>query len=331
MPIIVKSTYSPPRLFSNPHVQSVFPSVFRRVNGVCYRRERIETPDDDFVDLDWSKVGSNRVALVLHGLEGDSGRAYMRGMVRALNRRDWDAAALNFRGCSGECNRALRFYHSGDTRDIQTVLQHIIEQEDYAEIALVGFSLGGNVILKYLGEQGARLNSLVKKAVVFSAPCDLASGALELSRLSNRFYLRRFLRMLRAKIRMKMQLMPGRITDQGYTDIRTFKDFDDRYTSPIYGFAGAEDYWAKGSSKPGIPRITIPTLLVNAADDPFLAKPCYPIDEARASASFFLEIPEHGGHVGFVAFGPGGEYWSEVRAVSFLNEESAGGRQPLSK
>ena len=326
MPIIMQSTYCPPPLFSNPHVQSVFPSVFRKVDGVCYRRERIETPDDDFVDVDWSRVGSHRVALVLHGLEGDSGRTYMRGMVRGLNRQGWDGAAMNFRSCSGECNRALRFYHSGDTEDIHTVLQHIVELKEYAEVALVGFSMGGNVILKYLGEQGARLHSRVKKAVAFSVPCDLASSARELSRLSNSFYLRRFLGMLHEKIRMKMQLMPGRITDQGYEDIKTFKDYDDRYTSPIHGFAGAEDYWAKASSKPGIPRITIPTLLVNAADDPFLAKPCYPIDEAQASASFFLEIPEHGGHVGFVAFGPEGEYWSERRAVSFLNEESAGGQ-----
>ncbi len=322
LPIVKQSTYSPPPLFSNPHVQTVFPGVFRTVRGVRYHRERIETPDEDFVDVDWSKVGSNRVAPVLHGLEGDSGRAYVRGMVRALNKRGWDAVAMNFRGCSGECNRDLRFYHSGETEDIHAVLQHIVEPGDYAEVALVGFSLGGNVILKYLGEQGARLHPLVKKAVVFSVPCDLASSALKFNRLSNRFYLKRFLRMLRGKIRMKMQLMPGRITDEGYADIKTFKDFDDRYTSPICGFAGAEDYWAKASSKPGIPRIVIPTLLVNAADDPFLAKPCYPIDEAQASASFFLEIPDHGGHVGFVAFGPEGEYWSERRAVSFLNEES---------
>jgi predicted alpha/beta-fold hydrolase len=316
MPIITQSTYSPPPLFSNPHVQTVFPSVFRTVSGVHYQRERIDTPDHDFVDVDWSKVGSSRMALILHGLEGDSGRAYMRGMVRALNKRGWDAAAMNFRSCSGECNRTLRFYHSGETEDIHTVLQHIVERENYAEAALVGFSLGGNVILKYLGEQGSRLDSLT-------------SSAAKLSRLSNRLYLKRFLRMLRKKIRMKMQIMPGRITDEGYADIKTFKEYDDRYTAPIHGFAGAEDYWAKASSKPGIPRIFIPVLLVNAADDPFLAKPCYPIDEAKASTSFFLEIPEHGGHVGFLTFGREGEYWSETRTASFLDEESAERHAPV--
>lgn len=322
MPIIVQSSYSAPPLFRNPHVQTVFAGAFRTVRGVFYHRERIGTPDDDFVDVDWSKIGSDRTALVLHGLEGDSGRTYIRGMVRALNRGGWDAAAMNFRSCSGECNRTLRFYHSGETEDIHRVLQHILEPGNYIEVALVGFSLGGNVILKYLGEQGARLHPLVKKAVVFSAPCDLASSALELSRPSNRFYLRRFLRMLHGKIRMKMQLMPDRIADRGFAKIKTFKDYDDRYTSAIFGFGGAEDYWARASSRPGIPRIVIPTLLVNAADDPFLAEPCYPTDEAEASASFYLEIPEHGGHVGFVAFGPLGDYWSERRAVSFLNEEA---------
>jgi uncharacterized protein len=319
LPIITQSTYSAPPMFRNPHVQTVFASAFRTVNGVFYQRERIETPDNDFIDMDWSRVGSDRLALVLHGLEGDSGRAYMRGMVRALNKSGWDAAAMNFRGCGGECNRTLRFYHSGETEDVHTVLRHIAEPDNYSEIALVGFSLGGDVILKYLGEQGARLLPRLRKAVVFSVPCDLASSALELSRLSNRLYLKRFLRMLHGKIRMKMQLMPDRITDQGYEKIKTFKDYDDRYTSVLHGFADAKDYWAKASSRSGIPRIAIPTLLVNAADDPFLAEPCYPIDEARASACFHLEIPGHGGHVGFVTFGPQGEYWSERRAVSFLN------------
>ncbi len=323
MPII-QSTYSAPPLFRNPHVQTLFAGGFRTVRGVVYHRERIETPDDDFVDVDWSKIGSNRATLVLHGLEGDSGRAYVRGMVRALNRGGWDVAAMNFRCCSGECNRTLRFYHSGETGDIHTVLQHIFEPENYGEVALAGFSLGGNVILKYLGEQGTRLHPLVKKAVVFSVPCDLASSARELSRPSNGFYLRRFLRMLHGKIRMKMQFMPDRIDDRGYAEIKDFKDYDDRYTSAIHWFADAEDYWAKASSRPGIPRIAIPTLLVNAADDPFLGEPCYPVDEAEASACFHLEIPGHGGHVGFVAFGPLGEYWSERRAVSFLNEEPVG-------
>jgi predicted alpha/beta-fold hydrolase len=320
MPFIASSTYSAPRFFSNPHVQTIFPSLFRTVNDVQYQRERIETPDGDFLDLDWSRIGSHRVALVLHGLEGDSSRTYMRGMVRVLKKNWWDAAAMNFRSCSGECNRTLRFYHSGETEDIHTVVNHIVADGRYSAIVLVGFSLGGNVILKYLGEQGTQLQELVKKAVVFSVPCDLTSGATKLGNLSNRLYLKRFLRMLHEKIRMKMHLMPGSITDEGYGDIKNFTDYDERYTAPIHGYSSAADYWTKASSKPGIPHISIPTLLVNAADDPFLAKPCYPVEEAKESPNFFLEIPPHGGHVGFVAFGSGGVYWSESRAATFLND-----------
>ena len=197
--MIPRSTYCPPALFSNPHVQTVFPSLFRRVPGIHYQRERIETPDGDFLDLDWSRNGSSGLGIVLHGLEGDSKRAYMLGMAKALNNAGWDAVCLNFRGCSGECNRRLRFYHSGETGDLHTVISHVVKQHTYLGIALIGFSLGGNVILKYLGEQGRRSHPLIKKAVAVSVPCDLASSSLKLSRSLNRIYLKRFLRMLRKK------------------------------------------------------------------------------------------------------------------------------------
>ncbi len=318
MPVIFESAYRPPLLFSNPHVQTVFPSVLRRVVGVSYRRERIETPDNDFLDLDHSTVGATRLAIVLHGLEGDSARAYVQGLVRAVNRRGWDALALNFRGCGGEMNRKPRFYHSGDTEDLQTVIAHVAAQRTYSEVALVGFSVGGNVVLKYLGEKGETVHPLIKKAVAVSVPCDLASSAVKIGSLENRIYLRRFLRMLHRKIRMKMSLMPGSIDDQGFHRIKDFKDFDDRYTAPLHGFKDAEEYWQRASSKPLLPGIAIPTLLINAADDPFLTPACFPADEAAASARFFLEVPRHGGHVGFVTFNNKGEYWSESRAADFM-------------
>lgn len=318
MPIISESSYRAPFLFSNAHIQTIFPAVFRKVNEVRYQRERIETPDEDFLDLDWSSVGSERLAIVLHGLEGDSTRAYILGMVSALNQSGWDAVAMNFRGCSGECNKRLRFYHSGDTGDLDTVVSHVLSRKNYAVLSLIGFSLGGNVILKYLGEPDRIVPGSLEKAVVFSAPCDLTSGSRRLNEPSNRLYLRRFLRMLREKIRMKMEIMPEQINDHGYERIKDFKQFDDTYTAPSFGFKNAEDYWEKASSKPFLPNISIPTLLVNAADDPFLPEPCYPVEEARRSDTFFLEIPRYGGHVGFVAFNPSGRYWSESRAVSFL-------------
>jgi len=319
LPIVSESRYRPPTLFSNAHVQTIFPSVFRTVRGVAYQRERVDTPDGDFLDLDLARVGSDRVAVLLHGLEGDSHRAYMLGMVRALNRSGWDAVSMNFRGCGGECNRKLRFYHSGETEDLQTVISHVVARPEYRQAALIGFSIGGNMVLKYLGERGPNVHPLITRAVALSAPCDLASSAIKLALPANRLYIKRFLRMLRDKIRMKMRLMPESITDEGYETIKSFKEFDDRYTSRIFGFRDAEDYWEKASSRPYLSRITVPTLLISSADDPFLAEPCYPFEEARESASLFLEVPAQGGHVGFVSFNHKGEYWSESRAIAFLN------------
>jgi hypothetical protein len=293
--------------------------LLRKVHGVSYQRERIETPDGDFLDIDWSLVGASRVAVLLHGLEGDSKRAYMLGMAKALNRNGWDALAMNFRSCSGEVNRKVSFYHSGYTEDLATVLSVVDARGQHSEAALIGFSLGGNLVLKYLGEQSGQAAGFLKKAAAFSVPCDLKSGAEQLGSPANRLYMRRFLRMLRQKIRDKMAAMPGVLSDDGYERIRNFREYDDRYTSVLHGFRDAEDYWQKASSKPFLPDIRIPTLLVNAADDPFLAGSCYPIEEARSNPAFFLEIPKHGGHVGFMAFNRAGEYWSESRAVAFLN------------
>ncbi len=294
--------------------------MLRRVSGVSYQRERIRTPDDDFLDLDWVKTGSRRLAVLAHGLEGDSKRYYMLGMVRALARRGWDAVAWNARGCSGEPNRVLRFTHSGATEDLQTVVSHIVSTSDYSELALIGFSLGGNLILKYVGECGDGLAPQIKTAVAFSVPCDLQSSSSQLAKPVNRIYMRRFLATLRHKIRAMMEIMPGKIDDRGYEQMRTFKHFDDRYTAPIHGFKDAEDYWRQCSCKQFLKHVRIPTLLVNALNDPFLAPACYPIQEAEQNSSLYLEMPVTGGHVGFISFSHDGEYWSESRAIPFLSE-----------
>ncbi len=317
MPII-DSTYVPPLLLSNGHLQTLFPTLFRRTAGFPYQRERITTPDDDFLDLDWAVQPFRRIAIIAHGLEGDSNRTYVLGMVRALIKGGWDAVVWNARGCGGEPNQTLRFTHSGATEDLQTVLSHVAASHNYDEIALIGFSLGGNVTLKYLGENGKQIHPKVTKAVTFSVPCDLQSGSLQLAGMANRIYMRRFLRDLRKKIRIKMRAMPGEINDKGYAQLRTFEDFDNRYTAPIHGFADANDYWRKSSCRPFLKNISIPTLLVNARNDPFLAGPCFPIEESEANPHLYLEMPISGGHVGFVTFNPEGEYWSETRAVSFL-------------
>ena len=318
MPIVAHSSYVSPWLLANGHLQTLLPSLFRKVGGVAYQRERIATPDGDFLDLDWAVKGSHRLAVIAHGLEGDSKSAYAQGMVKALSRNGWDAVVWNARGCSGEPNRALRFTHSGATEDLQSVISHLTDTRDYDEVALIGFSLGGNVTLKYLGECGPELNPRIKKAVAFSVPCDLQSGSLQLAGLVNQIYMRKFLVSLRQKIRAKMKLMPGKIDDRDYGQLRTFKDFDDRYTAPIHGFADAEDYWRKSSCRPVLKNISIPTLLINARNDPFLAEACYPIAEAGVNPNLHLEMPASGGHVGFITFNQQGEYWSESRAISFL-------------
>jgi predicted alpha/beta-fold hydrolase len=318
MPLIRPSSYKSPALLRNRHIHTIYANMCRHVDDIQYSRVRIETPDSDFLDLDYSRTGSDRLAIVAHGLEGNSKRPYILGMVRALNLAGWDAVAWNFRGCSGEPNRNLRFYHSGDTADLHTVLEHILGHDGYRRIDLIGFSLGGNIVLKYIGEHGELLNPSICAAVAFSVPCDLRSGALRMDRFSNRIYMWRFLRMLHEKIRAKMELFPGQIDDEGYSRIKTFGAFDNRYTAKLHGFRDAEDYWAKSSSKPFLHRISIPTLLVNSLDDPFLAPQCYPYFEAEANPRFFLETPEHGGHAGFVAWNAQNLYWSEARTIEFL-------------
>ena len=320
MPIISQSSYVPPLGFHNGHIQSLFPTLFRRVKGVRYERERIWTPDDDFLDLDWSRVRAKRLAIITHGLEGDSERWYILGMVRAVNRNGWDGLAWNMRGCSGVPNKKLRSYHSGASEDLRAVIHHVLDEHAYSSIALVGFSLGGNMTFKYLGERGQGVNPAIVGAVVCSVPCDLASGAEKMARFSNKFYMKRFTRMLHEKIKAKMRIMPGRVSDEDYHQIKTFKEFDDRYTAPINGFRDADDYYRQASCKQFLNNLAIPCLLVNAKNDPFLAEPCYPIEEAEANPNFFLEMPDSGGHVGFISFNKEKEYWFESRVVSFLNE-----------
>jgi len=288
----------------------------RRAN-VPYERERIDTEDGDFLDLDWVRKGASRLAVLSHGLEGDSKRPYMTGMVRALIDHGWDALAWNARGCSGEPNRILRFTHSGATEDLHTVIRHVLSTRPYSELVLIGFSLGGNLTLKYLGERAP--DSRIKAAVAFSVPCDLQCSSVKLALPVNRIYMRRFLVTLREKILALAQLMPARIDDHGYSQLRNFKDFDDRYTAPIHGFKNAEDYWRKCSCKQFLKTISVPTLLINARNDPFLADECYPADEAELNPNLHLETPDHGGHVGFISFNKAREYWSETRAVRFLH------------
>ena len=310
--------YAPPIYLRNGHLQTVWPTLFRRVSPPPYRRERIATPDDDFLDLDWAAPGSDTLAILSHGLEGHSGRAYMTGMARALNAAGIDALAWNYRGCSGEINRQPILYHNGSTYDLHTVLRHALAAGRHQRIFLVGFSLGGNLSLLYAGEQGAQLHPKVKGVLGFSVPCELAHGSEAISRPACAIYMKRFLHHLHQKVRAKMAQYPELLNDHGYREIRTFKQFDDRYTAPLHNFASAEDYWERCSCNRQLPNIAIPAFIVNALDDPVLIRDCYPRALVAGNPCLSLETPRHGGHVGFML--PGKTYWSEQRAVRFMRD-----------
>ena len=314
---LTSSPYEPPPWLRGGHLQTLYPRLVRTVDFEYDRRTRIDTPDGDFLDLDWRRRGRRRVAVLSHGLEGSTARSYMRGMARALARDGWDVLAWNLRGCSGTPNRRLRTYHSGATEDLAVVVKHALD-EGYPAIALVGFSLGGNLTLKYLGERGPDLDPHVQAAAAFSVPVDLRASARQLSRPTNWHYMQYFLRTLRTKVEEKAARWPDRITAPGWGEVRTLTDFDDRYTAPLNGFRDAMDYYRQASSKPLLHRIAVPTLLVNAANDPFLAPPCYPRDIAADHSCLTLDVPDAGGHVGFARTDHDGVYWSEERAVSFL-------------
>ncbi len=321
MTLLPQPDYLPPLLLRNGHLHTVYPTLFRPLPSTYPERERISTPDGDFLDIDWhlSRAGrGGRLAVVSHGLEGSSRRKYPLGMARHLTELGWDVICLNFRGCSGEPNRLPRFYHSGVTEDLHTVLRHGLARGGYRVAALVGFSMGGNQTLKYMGEEPERVPEEVKGAVAISVPCDLAASSRQLERWQNRLYLHCFMRGLKKKIRRKARMFPDLLDIEGLAGISTLCPFDDRYTAPLHGFRDAADYYSRCSSLRFLDSIRAQTLLVQAEDDPFLAPSCYPVEAARASRNFHLEVASYGGHVGFVRFNHANIYWSEERTGRFL-------------
>jgi len=289
----------------------------------CYERQRLETSDGDFVDLDWSRGdGSEDLVFIMHGLEGHSMRKYVLGMVKAAREHGLDAVAMNFRGCSGEPNRKVTMYHSGWTRDLHEALLMVASMGRYRSVHLVGFSLGGNVILKYLGENPPVIPEVVHGAVAISVPCDLEDSARALARPQCALYTRYLLDQLRKKIIEKSRLFPGALDIKGVEKLRTFRQFDDRFTAPLHGFRDALDYWHRSSSLQYLPGIDRRTCIINAANDPFLGPRCYPAREVRANESLTLLTPPTGGHVGFVGSGQGGMYWSEWMTMRFLLQQT---------
>jgi predicted alpha/beta-fold hydrolase len=302
----------------NAHLETIYPSLLRKVVGIPpYVRERITTPDEDFLDLDWITQGAKKLIIISHGLEGSSDRAYIKGLAKAGLEEGYDILAWNFRGCSGEINRRLRFYHSGATDDLDTVIQHAINTGRYPEIILMGFSLGGNLTLKYMGER--KPDAVIQKVVVFSVPLNLRSSCAKISQPSNWIYANRFLKSLKNKVLRKSQLYPELDTSP-LGRIKTLETFDDQYTAPIHGFDNAADYYSKCSSIAFVDSIKVPTLIINAKNDPFLSEDCFPVELLKGHGYVTLEVPVRGGHVGFSQFGKTGRYWSEERAMSFIRQ-----------
>jgi uncharacterized protein len=322
MPIAEIPKYKPPFLYRNRHIHTIIPSFFRKIKAGKYLTRRLATNDNDFIDIDFHSNQNDKVAIITHGLEGNSRKPYMLGIVKTMLGAGFDAIAVNLRGCSGQHNSLLTSYHAGKSDDLAAVIEYITQKFDYKQIVLIGFSLGGNITLKYVGESGNSLPSVIKAAIGISVPCDLASTSKKLSVFSNRLYLLKFLGSLKRKALYKIKAFDvNYITDKDIQKCKSFYQFDDIFTAPVHGFVSAVDYWNKCNSKQFLKNISVPTLLLNALDDPMLSPECYPYDDAQQNPFLFLETPRYGGHVGFAtSISLSKIFFHEKRIIDFLKE-----------
>lgn len=319
MPIL-DSTFKAPFFFRKSFIATVYSGLFRKVN-LEQTRERLELADGDFIDLDWSYAPekSNKVIILLSGLEGHAQRPYLTGTAKLFNKNGIDAISVNFRGCSGEPNRKYYAYHSGATEDLHTVIMHAIENKIYDEVYIYGISLGGNLALKYLGE-GNDVPIQVKACIGISVPCSLQHSAKQLHSFINRPFHDRFKRRLVNSLRLKQSQFPEQISEEEVNSIKTLNDFDEVYTSRAHGFKNALDYYEKSSCLQFLPNIKVPSLIINALNDSFLTPECFPVKAAKNNPNLYLEMPKHGGHVGFIQ--RGGVYYNEKRALEFVTENT---------
>ena len=311
---------------TNPHAQTILANATRPRTGIHFQRERLETPDGDFVDLDfayvnhhhelWTALENNSpIVLALHGLEGNARRGYMCELYRQLATHGIRAVGLNFRSCSGEMNRTTRMYHSGATYDVELAIQWLTARFPDAPIGLVGFSLGANVTLKYMGESGVG----VKTAVSISPPFDLAAGSRVLEKGLSRGYTPRLLKSLKRKAKLKAAQLQQFIDVEAALNAQTFFQFDDAW-APLYGYRDAADYYNQCSSRNFLPAIHKPTLILRALDDPFFSPDDVPYDLIGENPHIQAEFPKHGGHVAFVegSLPRNYRYWAERQGARFL-------------
>lgn len=301
-----------------PHLQTVWPTLCRCRPRLSLRRERLELPDGDFLDLDWTPGDDGPIVIILHGLEGSSDSGYARGLLAAITARGWQGGVLHFRGCSGEPNRLRNSYCAGTTHDVAYVVDGLRQREPDRPMACVGYSIGGNVLLKWLGETGAV--APLQAAVAVSVPFLLESAASRMQQGFSRLYQHYLLRNLRASYRRKFRQLadpPVPLREAG--KLRDFYGYDDKITAPLHGYAGVYDYYDRASCRQYLAGIATPTLILHAVDDPFMWPSATPI-ASELSAAIQLELSPQGGHVGFVAGSAPWQtrYWLEERIPEFL-------------
>ena len=315
-------TYRAPRWLRGGHAQTIYPALFLRGGTPRYRRERWDTPDGDFIDLDFldaGAAGAPRVVL-FHGLEGSSSSHYAVALMRALARAQWNGMVVHFRSCSGEINRLPRAYHSGDAPEIGWILARLARAA--GPLYAAGVSLGGNALLKWLGETGAEAGAHLRAAAAVSAPLDLMAAGAALGQGLNLIYTRMFLATLRRKSLDKLARFPGLFERERVLRARNLREFDDVVTAPLHGFRDTDDYWTRASSKPHLAGVGLPTLVLNAKNDPFLPARHLP-RPPEVSALVLLEQPDEGGHVGFPSGTfPGNLDWLPQRLLAFFNEHA---------
>lgn len=318
MPIIHRSAYpGSPRYLFNGHLQTVVPSVFRKVQGVNYERERFTLTDGDFVDLDWLDTGSKKLVILTHGLEGDSHRHYIKGTAKLFAQNGWDALAWNCRSCSGEMNHSFRLYNHGEIGDIEEVIHHALRTKKYETVVLVGYSMGGNISLKYAGVKGAEVPDVVRGVAAFSAPTNLKTSAQLLDLPKNKLYRERFMKKLVRKITHKDTIYPNRVDLSKLKEVKVWKDFDDFFSAPVNGYRDADDFYEQGSAINFLEGVQVPVLICNAQNDPILNEDCAPKAVAEKHPLIYVETPATGGHVGFLV--KNDEFsWAERRALEFL-------------
>lgn len=318
--MIVESDFRPPYWLRNPHLQTLLPYLARQRARPTVRRERLELADGDFIDLDWTCGSGGPVVIVLHGLSGSVDSHYARTILSVLHRRGMRGVLMNFRGASGEPNRLPRTYHGGETSDLSLLVRALRAREPHTPLAMVGYSLGGNVLLKWLGEQGDE--APLRAAVAVSVPFELHRATDRLMQGFSRVYQWHILRCLKRSLAVKARTVELPFDISILEDIATFRRFDDVITAPLHGFRDADDYYRRASARRYLTDIRIPTLIVHALDDPFVPASALPGPQ-ELSAATVLEVARHGGHVGFVSGRPISGRWLERRVMAFLSAHLA--------